>query len=1006
MGTNTVQQDRSGHTKLLNTPSLSRRPQANAKKAATSDAQRQTWGQSRAIALQAERIRLAYSHANGGILTTFLVMLLTAYGLQAVIEHTLLLAWMTAATLISAYRLFCSQRFKHAHPTDHEMPTWERRFIIGSGLGGSIWGMAGLLTLTIDSAIHHVLLIFVIGGMAAGALSTLTPVLTAYRAFSLIAITPALIIWLAQDQQVFNIGGFAILIYLFLIMRSASNLHNSIIKSLALRLENKELIDTLSIAKAKTEKINHELEGEILERQREADIRLHKEQQLQVQQEALFELARYETINHGNLQAALEEITRTASTTLNVARAGIWLYDDEMQNLALVASCHADGQEPEHQIIQRSDCINYFNAVEDNLVLAVEDVMSDERTKELNDYFESHHISSLLDAPIRLGGRPVGILCHEHVGETRTWSLEEQNFAAALVEMCALALGQEQRRQTEEALFKEKEKAQVTVEAIGEGIITTDVNGIIEYLSPVACQLTGYSVDDAVGRHLDNIINLRDEGTDNIISQPFYLWMDDNKSIPENLVLLDKSERIHSYVEITASKIKSRNGENIGAVLIIHDVSELKGMAKQMSYQAMHDSLTGLINRLAFEEQLRAALSSARNEGKHHILLYMDLDQFKLVNDSCGHIAGDELLRQIANTLNENMRESDNLARLGGDEFAAILHGCNVDNAMLVADKMRQAVKDFQFIWNNHVFDLGISIGVALIDGNNRDITEVLSAADAACYVAKSQGRNRIHLYHADDAMITQRHGDVQWTHKIKQALNEDRFVIYYQPAAALSEKESTLSYCEILVRMLDSDGEIIPPMEFIPAAERYLLMPSIDKWVIESTLEMIIDNDTVLSDYDICAINLSGQSLCDEQFLDFLLGKLAQSNINPASLCFEITETAAIANIHKATEFISSMKAMGCRFALDDFGSGLSSFSYLKNLDVDFLKIDGNFVKDMAHNGVDHAMVSAINEMGHILSKMTIAEFVEDQKIIEKLNLLNVDYAQGYGVKKPLPVK
>jgi diguanylate cyclase (GGDEF)-like protein len=431
-------------------------------------------------------------------------------------------------------------------------------------------------------------------------------------------------------------------------------------------------------------------------------------------------------------------------------------------------------------------------------------------------------------------------------------------------------------------------------------------------------------------------------------------------------------------------------------------------MARQMAYQASHDSLTGLINRRTFEAYLGRVLSSAKRENTHHVLCYLDLDQFKIVNDTCGHMAGDNLLRQLTVPLNARVRTTDILCRLGGDEFGVILQNCSIDKARQVAEDLRHAIKDFRFTWEEKTFELGVSIGLVPITADSGRPDEMLSAADAACYVAKAQGRNRIQVYRPDDTAVVQRHGEMQWVHRVIRALAEDRFCLYHQPIMPLATQNRGEIHAEILIRMVDEQGALVPPMAFIPAAEHYYLMPAIDRWVIRTALGVMAQTRQTTSRHAAprCfAINLSGQSLCDDEFLEFVTTQLQQNDVDAEQLCFEITETAAISNLSRAIHFMTTLRAIGCRFALDDFGSGLSSFAYLKQLPVEYLKIDGSFVREMLDDPIDCAMVDSINQIGHVMGIRTIAECVENDAILAKLQALGVDYAQGYGIARPAPL-
>ncbi|MES2353489.1 MAG: EAL domain-containing protein [Pseudomonadota bacterium] len=422
----------------------------------------------------------------------------------------------------------------------------------------------------------------------------------------------------------------------------------------------------------------------------------------------------------------------------------------------------------------------------------------------------------------------------------------------------------------------------------------------------------------------------------------------------------------------------------------------------KISYQATHDALTGLVNRGEFERRLESVLHNPATEDDRHTILYLDLDQFKIINDTCGHIAGDELLRQVTDLLQSKVRQSDTLARLGGDEFGVLLENCPLDPGMRIADSLRTLLNEFRFTWTDKTFPMGVSIGVVNFGNDEVSRTNVLSLADSACYVAKDSGRNRIHVYHADDKEVARHRGEMDWIGRIQKALDENRFVLYMQRIAPLQEGDKDGEHYELLIRMLDEEGKLIPPIAFIPAAERYNLMPAVDRWVIKTAFSQYAKSHGNTRSLRFFAINLSGASIGDSNTLAYIREQLALYKVPPATVCFEITETSAIANMSKAVVLIEELKAIGCRFALDDFGSGMSSFAYLKHLAVDFLKIDGGFVKNMVNDPIDRAMVDAINNVGHVMGIRTIAEFVENDAILQELRKMGVDYAQGYGIAKP----
>jgi diguanylate cyclase (GGDEF)-like protein len=467
------------------------------------------------------------------------------------------------------------------------------------------------------------------------------------------------------------------------------------------------------------------------------------------------------------------------------------------------------------------------------------------------------------------------------------------------------------------------------------------------------------------------------------------------------------------------ARVEMSGNAELGALQrgVNHMAAHLQGMQEQMQervdqatarlvYQASHDMLTGLINRREFERRLDHALASALQQGREHVLCYMDLDQFKVINDTCGHAAGDELLRQLALLLKGNLRERDTLARLGGDEFALLLENCSVEDALEVADLFRAEVQRYRFKWEDRIFSVGMSVGMVAMNRDSGTAASLLSAADAACYVAKDRGRNQIHLYESRDSELARHRGEMLWMTRIQKALEEGRLRLLWQAIEPLEAHEETGRHVELLLRMVDEDGTEILPMAFIPAAERYFIMPMVDGWVIDETLRLCsryLANRTASS--CLFAINLSGASLKDPEFRRNLLERLQNQPSVGSHLCFEITETAAIGNLATVNEFIGAMRGFGCRFALDDFGSGLSSFSYLKHLQVDYLKIDGVFVRDMATNAVDRSMVEAIHRVGHEMGLKTVAEYVESDRILAQLRQIGVDYAQGNHIHRPAPL-
>jgi diguanylate cyclase (GGDEF)-like protein/PAS domain S-box-containing protein len=571
-----------------------------------------------------------------------------------------------------------------------------------------------------------------------------------------------------------------------------------------------------------------------------------------------------------------------------------------------------------------------------------------------------------------------------------------------LLRLVGVELDITERKLYEEALFREKESAQITLQSIGDGVITTDAKGVIDYLNPVAEALTGWRLEDSQGRAIEEIFRAFHEETCEPLENPLAVAIRRTRSIKSvRPMLLIRRDGNEIYVESTASPIRDGSGAVSGGVLVFHDVSEARELNRRLSYHASHDVLTGLVNRREFENRMERALKSAKAHETSYALCCLDLDQFKIVNDTCGHSAGDALLGQVGALLKSKVRWRDTLARLGGDEFGILLESCSLDEAMRTAESLREAVRNFKFTWEERTFRLGASIGVVPISADNADVASVLSAADSACQAAKEAGRNRVHSFEENDIDLMRRRREMQWAARINNALEEGRFELFRQSILPLQQAETGAHY-ELLLRMRDEAGKIVAPYDFITAAERYGITPSIDRWVIENAFRWLVSEADEREKLAMCSINLSGQSLGDDKFLPYVIDQFHRSGLDATKICFEITETAAIASFSQANRFIQALKELGCKFALDDFGTGLSSFGYLKHFPVDFLKIDGSFVKEILHDPIDREMVRSINEIGHLTGKQTIAEFAENVDIINMLRTLGVDYAQGYGVSQP----
>ncbi len=560
------------------------------------------------------------------------------------------------------------------------------------------------------------------------------------------------------------------------------------------------------------------------------------------------------------------------------------------------------------------------------------------------------------------------------------------------------------RRAAEEALHREKELAQITLESIGDAMITTDAQGQVTYLNPVAERLTGWSIREAAGHPVGDIFRLVLEADRSPAESPVDRVLRDGKltGLANDVVLLARDGR-ESHIEDSAAPIRDRAGRLVGVVLVCRDVTRARELAHLVSWQASHDALTDLLNRREFERVAARLLESARLHGLEHAVLFIDLDQFKVVNDTCGHLAGDAMLKQLAGVLPSTLRKSDTLARLGGDEFGVLLEGCDIVQATRVAEAILAAIRSLRFRWAGQVFSTSASIGVAAIASVDGDAEHVLSAADTACFLAKDKGRNQVQVYRVEDEEISSRRGELGWAARLAQCVEEQRFFLLCQRVQPLCCASEEPEYLELLLRMRSENGGIILPMAFIPAAERYGLMGSIDRWVIHQTLTCLqrirLEGAVNVPRF---AINLSGTSLSDGGLLDFVLEQFDLTGVPPASICLEVTETAAVANLSRAACLMHRLRELGCRFALDDFGSGLSSFTYLRNLPVDYLKIDGSFVRTIAEDSVNLAMVDAIRRVGEVMGIRTIAESVESQAILDRVRDIGVDFAQGRFIHTP----
>jgi diguanylate cyclase (GGDEF)-like protein/PAS domain S-box-containing protein len=542
--------------------------------------------------------------------------------------------------------------------------------------------------------------------------------------------------------------------------------------------------------------------------------------------------------------------------------------------------------------------------------------------------------------------------------------------------------------------------------SIAEAILTTDPSGKIETMNPAAEALLAVTQGHAQGRLLEEVATIIEANDRKLLAEPVKQAASGGSpvSLARRALVLQRAGGGDRSIELAASPLKNDQGEILGAVVMLHDVTELRGMQRQMSYQATHDALTGLVNRREFEHRLEAAIESAKRGDANHVLCYLDMDRFKLVNDTSGHLAGDSMLREIAKLLREAVRDSDTVARLGGDEFGMLLVGCPLEKARQIADDVCRVVSEYRFVWKDRVFNAGISVGLVEIGREAGTTEQALIAADSACYVAKKEGSGRVAVYSARDEALARQTGELQWLQKLQSALKDGRFQLYYQPIVSAYGANTSGPSMEVLVRMTDEAGGTVMPGDFLQAADRYRLTGKIDRWVVQSTLQGL-SNASIVPDARSVAINISGQTLGDAQFLEFVVECFDRTGVNPAQVCFEITETAVVANLEHARRFVGVLHGMGCSFTIDDFGSGVGSFSNLKNLPLDYLKIDGSFMRNLARDSVNQAMVTAMIKLARTLNFKIIAEQVEDAAAVDAARRMGVDYLQGYAIARPAPL-
>jgi diguanylate cyclase (GGDEF)-like protein/PAS domain S-box-containing protein len=873
----------------------------------------------------------------------------------------ILINWSCIVLVTYAWRaLFVSEKYTDIEHTKASM--WGRQYLIAVILSGAAWGGLGMLAYYFGDGAVQLFTLFAIVTITLSAYTSMQSSPVTFAMFAFLSLTPITVVLVLDGHYTRIIYAIITALLTIVLLSSSRKMRNLLSHSILLSTHNKELIQKLVTARESTEVINEKLEKTNEKLHTEIEERRSAEEVIRESKE------RIQSIFEG-----MQDIIYKADMDGTI----IWISPGVRTMLGYSAA----------EVVGNNIRMLYVEPEE----------------------FEKHN--QAMD-------REFGHLQHyelklRHRDGSDIWVSENAYYKyneLGIVGYEATLRDINELKHTQNALHMEQERAFVTLGSIGDGVIALTLQGKVEYMNIVAEQGTGWHLEEARGRDLDEIFKVVDEKDYKSVSSPMQLCLDEGKTImlPGYMLLLHRHMNQRISIEVNASPIRDANGQITGVVLIYHDVSELRSLAK-MTYQATHDALTDLINRREFEKRVHYAFESAREKDIRHALCYLDLDNFKVVNDTCGHTAGDELLKQLTSMLHSSLREGDTLARLGGDEFGILFSGCSIKSAVRLAEKIREQIDQFRFAWEGNSFRVGASIGLAPVTSDSGSMSEILSAADSACYVAKENGRNRVHVYELNDSELVEQQGQMRWVHRLQESLENNRFCLYFQPIVPIDEQKIPKEklHGEILLRVREENGDLIGPGSFIPAAERYSLMPAIDRWVIENTLNTLaIEIDHVIENVSACSINLSGQSLSDERLMKFLIDLIEDTNVPPEILCFEITETAVISNLTNATSMIAKLREMGCHFALDDFGVGLSSFGYLKNLAVDYLKLDGCFIKNMTRDAIDLAMVQSINHIGQTMNIKTIAEFVENEDILLALRKLNVDYAQGYHIGKPEPLE
>ena len=898
--------------------------------------------------LDSQQVELVYTQAPAAVGAAWVIAVLLTLGLWSQVGHTLLLTWLGAQTVQTVARLWLVYQYRCASPEKRKHACWSILFLAGALVSGIVWGCIGLFFQFSWPVVYQTLVIMCLSGVLAGAISSYAAMLSVYVAFMVPAILIPAQSMLLHSSSISSNLGLLLMLFAGVLVMIARNYNNSVIQTLLLREENRELLQ-------KAAADNMALEYEAQSRQGAQDQLLRERQLFTEGPVTVFRWAATESRTVEYVSEAVSQFGYDSKELVEGRRSYIdIIHPNDVQRYA-----ESEKERGEHGV--------QFTAIDYRLVCA------DGSVRWVYDY----------TVPLR---DTAGTLTH---------------YAGYILDITA-------RKQDEYELNQARERAQVTLHSIADAVITTDLNGQIEYLNPSAARLTGWDSEIARGLSIQRIFCLFNEDSREEVEDPIRQCLAYGETVQTSRdVTLKRHDGESCAIQYSASPIMADSGSALGVILVIHDVTETRMMEREISYQSTHDALTGLINRTEFESRLGFAIELTRQAAESHVLCHLDIDKLKIINDTCSHEAGDGMIMSVATTLQGCLRDSDVLGRLGGDEFGILLKNCTLASAADVAENMLSAIRALGFSSCNRTFDVCASLGLTPVTSASESLAHVMSQVDLACYTAKDSGGDRYRIYESGDEHLARRHDEMKWVTRLNDAIKSDRLTLYYQDIVPVVPDATAGRHFEVLVRMLDEEGNIVPPDAFLPAAERYNLITSLDQWVVSHTFSWYAGHAvTDLQGLDTISINLSGASVSDAGFLGFIKSELLLHEVPPGVICFEITETAAIANLQAATEFINELRRLGCRFALDDFGSGMSSFAYLKNLPVDYLKIDGSFVRDMETDVIDCAMVNSIHQLGNVIGTKTIAEFVENDAILAKLAEIGVDYAQGYGISRPQPLQ